>query len=230
VKYIQLLSLLALFGSCNSHQTNTTIYPLDLFTNSEVQEISMMLEEFTKVVCATTQTNSTDCIKAYFENYLSGFKKGRIKTQIDSQALSKIIEPLSENLKSKLFYKTTYRPIHRIPNTTPALSIRDTLNYLSVNIQDSYMPILSHLSDKYDFLAGVKESVQDLNDLSPMNMKGVYLNWNNYNYSENTELLFLSLEIISQTDQRIKSINSYSSAISPIEKELKKRNEHVIEN
>ena len=223
MKYINIILLITLIASCNSSNTNSRIYPEGIFNKSEVQEISLMLKEFKKATCAFSQENSTECIKAYFENYWSNFKKGSINTQIDSNSLAKIIEPLSDNLRSKLFSENTSRFNNRIPNTTPSLTIPDTIKFLSINTQDSFMPLLSYLSGKYSNLDDVHKSFHELQFLIPSNISTIYSNWNNYDYSENTELLFLSLMIISQSDESIKREASYSKAISPIERELKNR-------
>ena len=149
-----------------------------------------------------------------------------MKTQIDSNELSRILQPLSEDLKSKLFIETTYSINNRIPNTSPQLSYPDSYKCLAINTQESYMPILRNLTEKYSHLNAVEEFYQKIPDITASpNISMIYSNWDKYNYSENTELLFLSLMIISTTDESIKRSRSYSKAVKPIETELKRRRE-----
>jgi len=65
--------------------------------------------------------------------------------------------------------------------------------------------------------------IQETGDLTPSILVKIYSNWDKYNYLDNTEMLFLSLIIMSQTDEQIKQIKSYSKAIRPIEDKLKER-------
>lgn len=51
----------------------------------------------------------------------------------------------------------------------------------------------------------------------------MYSNWEKYNYADDTDLLFLALSLIAQTDEHIKIEDSYTKVIKPIEKKLTER-------
>ncbi len=224
--YIKLIFLFIIIVSCSNEQRNTTIYPKGIFTYTEEEEIAQMLNEFTTVICKKKKPQNSVCIKEFFERHWGSFERGKILDEIDSVSLERILEPLSEELKDKLFIERKLYYKHRIPNTTPTLMIRDTISYLFINVNETYMTLLNHLSQKYSSLKEVEASIERMGDLVPTDYGRIYSKWEGYDYSESSELLYLSYFIISDADNSIKKRRSYRKVIGPIEQKLKEKHKY----
>lgn len=204
--------------SCSQETSKSTIIPESLFSESENAQIDEMLNQFAIQVCGDKTTDVSSCLKEYFGKYWLNYKEGEFKTHLDRESIDSIMKPLSNDLESKLLVQDVTYIDHRIPNTNPQLIVKDTISHLSPNLKGTFYPILKEISKDYTFLGEVKEAIDKIQDKVSYTNYIVYSHWDKYDYDSNTDLLFLTLGVIADSDWILKSDASYQKSLSAYRK------------
>jgi hypothetical protein len=182
--------------SCNKKQSSPLAADPDIntiFTEKEIEDLTIILDFFEKQICDLTQTRSDsilDCYQAFFKNVSSAQATGIIYIPVPFHLQQEMYTRLSDAAFTDIWLKGT--AVNQITG--------DTTERLTLSYEGKYMSFLSALRRDYQILNAYQRSFTEQRTVSSVMIETLLYNYHLLNLRDVRMRMFVALHYLTLND------------------------------
>jgi hypothetical protein len=195
-KLYHIIIILTLIGcsSSKSDKLKSDLTAINVFEDSEIRDLSIILKFFNEQICTTQQIDigqTNDCYKSFFERMEKAGETGNIEIKIPFSEQQKMYESISDSTFNQIwsFGKSWNRD-------SP-----DTLKYLGLRYDGKYAEFLKTLGKENKVIEVYYEAFEASGAISPSMVAGLLMNYEVYDIHDIRIKLIVAIHYLTMNDQ-----------------------------
>lgn len=195
-KIYQIFVLLLLISCSNTTQEKLASNPtlVEVFENSEIQDMSIILEFFNEQICLnqeTVENNVIDCYQNFFKRMYQAEKTGYIDLKIPYPEQQKLYNQISDS---------TFNQIWSFGKRW-TINSQDTLKYIEFTYDGKYVNFLKELGEENDVIKRYYDSFRSVGGIGPAMVADLLINYDSYNVKDIRIRLVVAIHYLTMNDQ-----------------------------
>jgi hypothetical protein len=173
-------------------QSNLTT--IQVFKDSEIQDLSIILNFFNKQICKTPQVviaRIDDCYKSFFERMKKTGETGNIEIKIPFIEQQKMYETISDSTFNQIWY------LGKSWNTDSTA----TLKHLGLRYNGKYADFLKKTGKENKVIESYYKSFEASGAISPPMVAGLLMNYKVYEVQDIRIQLIVAIHYLTMNDQ-----------------------------